>query len=475
MEFLKTVFILLEVLLLFNLIIVVHELGHFLAARWRGLYVDKFAVWFGKPIWKKTVGGVEYRLGSIPAGGFVSIPQMAPMEAVEGKSDPEMPVLPPVKPLDKIIVAAAGPIFSLGLAFIFAIFVWFLGRPVSQGEMTTVIGYVLPEGPAAEAGLEPGDEILTVDGNPVTRFAGMGNVSESIIWNIAGSEAPLIPITFLRDGEKQSVWVEARIPDTPGYARRGLRQIGILPLQTPRIARVSADSPAAAAGLKSGDLVLAVDGEPLRSLPGLATYLDNYEGGPIQLTIERGEQTMEVEVLPQIPVDGEKPRVGIAWDDRGKTVLAHPNPIEQVTGTLRTMYATIAAIVAPKNEISLQHLSGPVGIMRFYYMIFEAPDGWLVALWFSVFLNVNLAVLNLLPFPVLDGGHIVLALIEAIRRKPINVRLLEFVQSGFAFLLIGFMLYITFFDVQDIRWPWQSKPEQQTELIFTPESPPPQE
>lgn len=466
MEILKTIFIIIEVVLLFNLLILVHELGHFWAARWRGLVADKFAIWFGRPIWSKTINGVEYRLGWIPAGGFVSIPQMAPMETIEGKSAHKEP-LPAAKPLDKIIVAAAGPIFSLGLAFVFAVFVWVLGRPVSEGEMTTKIGFVLPDGAAAQAGLQPGDVILSVDGNPVSRFSGMGNVSESIIWNVAGSETPIIPVVVSRDGEEKTFWVEPRVPEQEGIGRRGLRQIGIAPAMTPRIARVMPDSPASQAGLRPGDLILAVDGDPLLSMASLAQYLDTYGGGPISLTVDRGGSVLETVVEPKVPVDGEKPRVGIEWDSRGKTVLVHPNPVEQITGTLRTMWATIAAVVEPKNEIGLQHLSGPVGIMRFYYMIFEAPDGWLVALWFSVFLNVNLAVLNLLPFPVLDGGHIVLALIEAIRRKPINVRLLEFVQSGFAILLIGFMLYVTFFDVVDL--PWKRAPkEAPAEMKFTP-------
>src|SRR5271156_4420205 len=105
-----------EVILIFNLLIIVHELGHFLAARWRGLHVDKFGIWFGRPILKRTVGGVEFSLGWIPAGGFVLPPQMATMEAVEGKSGASCTVLPPIKPLDKIIVAAAGPLFSFLLA-----------------------------------------------------------------------------------------------------------------------------------------------------------------------------------------------------------------------------------------------------------------------------------------------------------------------------------------------------------------------
>src|SRR5438309_5708469 len=124
MSVLKVIFIFLEVLLLFNLLIFVHELGHFLAARWRGLKIDRFAIWFGKPIWKKKINGVEYALGSIPAGGYVSLPQVATMEAIEGKSDTPVEHLPPVSALDKIIVAVAGPLFSFLLAVAFASIVW---------------------------------------------------------------------------------------------------------------------------------------------------------------------------------------------------------------------------------------------------------------------------------------------------------------------------------------------------------------
>src|SRR6187431_3551233 len=113
----RVVFILLEVLILFNLLIVVHELGHFLAARWRGLVIEKFGIWFGKPLWKKTINGVQYSLGSLPFGGFVALPQLAPMEVMEGKADMDREKLPPVSAIDKIIVAIAGPVFSLLLGF----------------------------------------------------------------------------------------------------------------------------------------------------------------------------------------------------------------------------------------------------------------------------------------------------------------------------------------------------------------------
>ena len=237
----------LEVVLLFNLLIVVHELGHFLAARSRGLVVEKFAIWFGKPLWSKTINGIEYRLGCIPAGGFVAIPQLAPMEALEGKTENNYADLPPVSPLDKIIVAAAGPAFSLMLAFVFACIVWGVGRPVSESEKTSVIGYVMPGGPAAKAGLQAGDKILSVNTHPITRINGMGRMSDSVSWNVAVSQSPLIPIRFERDGVEKTVDVEPVVQVRQGWGRKNLRQIQILPAQTPMIAKVVPQSPAAEA------------------------------------------------------------------------------------------------------------------------------------------------------------------------------------------------------------------------------------
>src|SRR5216110_2609765 len=132
----RVIFIVLEVVVLFNLLIVVHELGHFLAARWRGLFIEKFGIWFGKPIWKKTINGVQYSLGSIPCGGFVALPQLAPMDIIEGKADVDRARLAPISALDKIIVAIAGPLFSLLLALFFAGAVWAVGYPVGEGDST---------------------------------------------------------------------------------------------------------------------------------------------------------------------------------------------------------------------------------------------------------------------------------------------------------------------------------------------------
>ena len=150
------------------------------------------------------------------------------------------------------------------------------------------------------------------------------------------------------------------------------------------------------------------------------------------------------------PDDDKKPRLGIEWLDGGKTTIVKPEPIEQVVGSVNAMISTFDALFARKSDIKAQHLGGAIKILSVYYLLFQHEDGWRLALWFSVLMNVNLALLNLLPFPVLDGGHITLAVLEALRRKPISARILNYVQTGCAVVLISYMLYIAFYDIQDL-------------------------
>jgi regulator of sigma E protease len=445
----RVVLILLEVLILFNLLIVVHELGHFLAARWRGLYIEKFGVWFGKPLWKKTINGVQYSLGSLPFGGFVALPQLAPMDIIEGKADLDRAKLPKISALDKIIVAVAGPLFSLLLAVFFAGIVWVVGHPVGEGDSTTVIGYVLPDSPAQKVGLQPGDKILEVDGKRVRRFLGM---NDSVSWGVVRSEGDKIAVKFERNGKVQTVWVEPYKAETSGWRRKSVRQLLIYPAETPIIDQVEPNTPAAAAGLRKGDIIRGFDQTPIYNPIALLEYISKHPEDQIVLHVERDGTTLDVPVKPKLlKTEGEmKPRIGIRWDTTGKISISHPNPIEQVYNSVTSTLKTIGAVASPKSDVKLQHLSGPVGIGRIYYLLFQSERGWQLALWFSVILNVNLAILNMLPIPVLDGGHIVLAIIESLRRKPVNMRVLEVVQTSCAVLIIGYMLYITFFDVQDL-------------------------
>ena len=160
--------------------------------------------------------------------------------------------------------------------------------------------------------------------------------------------------------------------------------------------------------------------------------------------------------------------IGVAWERTGKWTVDHPAPVEQIVASVGSMVNTFGALFSWKSDVKAQHLSGPVGILRIYYVLFESEQGWRQAIWFSVILNVNLALLNLLPIPVLDGGHILLAFLEAIRRKPVGTRVLTVVQNTCAVLIIGYMLYVTFYDVQDLPW----KRAKGFEIKFSPKAGP---
>ena len=446
---LRVVFILIEVLLLFNLLIVVHELGHFLAARWRGLFIEGFGIWFGKPIWKKTINGVQYSLGSLPLGGFVKLPQLAPMDMIEGKADMDRAQLPKISALDKIIVAVAGPLFSVLLALAFACVVWAVGHPVSEADLTTVVGYVEKDSPADKAGLRPGDKILEVDERPVSRFAGMNH---SVIWNVVRSEGPVIPFKVERDGKILTFAVVPVIAETSGWRRKSTRQVPIEPAVTPLIETVEKDSPASRAGLSAGDIIMRVNGVRIFNARSLVDEIERHPNDELTLEVRRGGAERQLKMRP-ILIEAEgttRPRIGIRWDAGGRRSIAHPDPVEQVYHSITGTLQTLGAVASPKSDVKFQHMSGPVGILRIYYsLLFESDNGWQLALWFSVILNVNLAILNMLPIPVLDGGHIVLALIEGVRRKPVNIRILEYLQTACAAVIIVYIGYVSFFDFGD--------------------------
>jgi len=455
--------------MLFNLLIFVHELGHFLAARWRGLKIDRFAIWFGKPIWKAKIKGVEYALGSIPAGGYVALPQMATMEAIEGKGENSGQPLPPISALDKIIVAFAGPLFSFLLALVFAVIVMIVGRPVSEIETTTTIGYVVKDGPADKAGLRPGDRILEIDGQPVSKWGGMG---DSVMWRVIRSEGATVPVKVERDGKTLEFNPAPAKEETKFWQRQGLRQIKIEPAQPAVIAEVTPNSPAAASGLKPGDHLLSLNGTPLYHFASLTDDVEEHPNEKVSLSVERNGKCFEVSLTPEKPISppGERPRLGIKfWDSGGKTTLVYPGALEQVSASVNAMLDTFGALFARHSDIKPQHLGGAVKIMDVYARLFSSEQGWRLALWFSVLMNVNLALLNMLPIPVLDGGHILLALIEGVRRKPISTRVVSVVQTGCAVALITFMVYIAFYDVQDL--PWKRSKEKPVDVRFAPKLP----
>ena len=215
---------------------------------------------------------------------------------------------------------------------------------------------------------------------------------------------------------------------------------------------------------------MEIGGEKIYSPQDVSVYLEKNGEKELLLLISRNDETKEVRIQPTVPAQGsDEPMLGIIWDNYGIVALSHPSPMEQISTSLKTMINTFGALFSSKSDVKWQHLAGPAGIMRIYYQLFKGDYGWQMAIWFSVIFNVNLALLNLLPLPVLDGGHITLAVIEGLTRRSINVKVLQFVQTSCAMLLIGFMLYVTFFDVQDFSNPFKRK-ERPPQIEFAPQN-----
>src|SRR4029077_5041009 len=256
--------------------------------------------------------------------------------------------------------------------------------------MTTTIGYVMPESPAGPAGLQAGDKILEVDGKHVTRFLGM---NDSVSWAVVRSEGETIPVKFERNGEIHTVAVEPYKAETRGWSRKSVRQLLILPAETAIIDKVEANSPAATAGLQPRDIIRGFNHQPIYNPVALLEYIKKHPDETLTLEVERNGSRFEVPVKPvPLPTEGKmQPRIGIQWDTSGQMSIAHPSPLELVQNSVTSTLSTLGAVASPKSDVKLQHLSGPIGIGRIYYLFFENERGWQLALWLSVVLNVNLA------------------------------------------------------------------------------------
>jgi regulator of sigma E protease len=226
-------------------------------------------------------------------------------------------------------------------------------------------------------------------------------------------------------------------------------QIG--PLWTPEVFTLEKNGAGEKAGLKVGDVVTELNGKPIKSMDAIFDRLDKAPTEPLELKVTRGEGTANITLQPPpvVPVKGEEktlPNLGVEW---GHYFLDHPSPWQQVVESLRSIRNMIAAVSSSKSEVRLQHLSGPVGIMNLYRRLLSSDEGWRLAIAFSVLFNVNLAVINMLPLPLLDGGHIMFGFIEMVRRKPGNARVLEILETACLFTILGYVLYVTYYDFTD--------------------------
>ena len=439
------------IVLFFGGSIFVHELGHFLAARRRGLKVERFSIGFGPRVfgWRGR-DGVDYRLSLLPLGGYVALPQLADLKGVEGDSTPPSDALPPISYADKMIVSVAGAVFNLIFAFILATLLWFIGQPSSAEQATTRIGFVSPTieledgsritSPAVEAGLQIGDTIRAIDGVAVSDW------QELMQTLVTGSELALdgrrkAIFTIERDGAPRDVTVYPRLA---GDER--VRRVGIAPAYELIVHSVAADSRAARAGVRPQDRIAAIGAKPILNLQ---TYIDELTATAEQ-TVElqvRREGALVVVTLPaRSTKPGDATDLGMALTT--DSILIHENPVRQFTGHLAMTWRTLASLVHPHSDIGISKLSGPVGIIRVFHLAAQADIR--IVLWFTILVNINLAVFNLLPIPVLDGGHMLFATIGRIRGRALPANFIASTQSIFVVLLFTMILYVSFFDVRRI-------------------------
>jgi len=435
------------VVLLFGGSIFVHELGHFLAARRRGVVVERFSIGFGPPIFKwRGRDGVEYRLSWFPLGGYVLLPQLADLGAVEGQSNVDVRRLPPVSYGTKMIVFVAGAAFNILFAFLLACVVWIIGQPAATGFTSTTIAEIAPTlkdsaqrevvSPAVKAGLKPGDVIVRVDGAPVETFA-------DIVERLALSSG-------WKDGERQTIFTIRRgqetleLPIQPVLSGdENVRKVGFTTVAKLYVGPTAPDSPASRVDLRPGDLITAVNGAVMLTPSQLFDALRKGLGKPLAVTVQRGGESVTHTLEPAAKITD----LGLTGINSGVT-LTHPNPFSQIKENVVKTFRTLWALINPRSDINASHLSGPIGIIDNFIAVSRA--GLPLALWFTILVNINLAIFNLLPMPVLDGGQMLFATIGQLRGRPLPVNFIMTAQSVFIVLLFSMVLYVSVFDVRRI-------------------------
>jgi regulator of sigma E protease len=430
--------VVLGVLLLFGAAIFVHEWGHYWMARRRGLKVEAFAIGMGPKMFSWVRDGIEYSVRWIPAGGFVRLPQMITSETLEGGSELR-DKLPPVSPLSKILVALAGPVMNVVFAFVIATVIYFTGLPVVVNP--SIIGYLDPQSAEAQAGIREGDRIVAIDGKPIKSW-------QEVMEYTALARTNVLSVAIEREGHRKTYQLGTEINPVIG-----LKMLRLDPRDHPEVVDVQSGMPGEAAGLKVKDVVISFAGVPISSREQLIGLIEKRPGESSQILVNRGAEKLTLTVTPRLNPASKKGRIGVALGNSTATVyqVQKPGPLpwDNISEVWNKTIGVLGALLHSKQTgVGVKDLSGPPGILAILAAYINTD--YRLALSFLVLLNVNLAVLNLLPVPVLDGGHILMAVIERIRRRPMSVKVVEYTTTAFAVLLISFMLYVSFNDFRRI-------------------------
>lgn len=440
-------------IIVLGVLIFIHELGHFVIARLFGVGVEKFSLGFGPRLFGKKIGITDYRVSAVPLGGYVKMVGEEP----DADIDPaDIAISFTHKPVFKrMLIVAAGPFFNLLLAVI--IFFLFFSV-IGIDDIKPVVNRLDQNSAAMQAGMRVNDQIVSIDGTQIDAWYDINEV-------IAASEGKALNIGILREGEFVSIPVvpELRqgndiLGDAISYYDIG---ISAFPELKPIIGEITAGFPAEKADLKKGDQIVSINGIPVNSWSQMQTIISSSGGVELTLSIKRNQSVFQVKLTPKLV--GTKNHLGKKEDryligistqqdtlPEEDQVIKRLNPIKAAAQSIKQTYficvLTVKSVVKMiEGSIPKDNLGGPIMIAQLAGE--QAEQGIDKFVQFIAFISINLAILNILPIPVLDGGHLLFFLIEIIIRRPVSIRVREVAQQAGMFVLILLMIFVFYNDI----------------------------
>jgi regulator of sigma E protease len=420
-------------LLLIGVMSLAHELGHYWTARHFDVQVDVFSLGFGPRLFGFRRGETDFRISAVPVVSYVRMGGEQPGD--ESVHDPRAFLAKPR--WQRLTIALAGPLMNvvLAVALLTGLFMYKFPKPVTADVVAT-IGHVLADSPAAKAGVLEGDKIVQIgtSANPTWE--------DVTITELSSANRPLA-VVLERNGRRIPVTVVPALSEKMGIGYAGWSQEAEI-----QVGAVSPDMPAEKAGLRPGDLLLSVNGKPVRSLYGFHDAIRESEGKPIEVEFIRGGKRISLSMQPVFPQLEKRWMIGVMPDRRLVYVkLSFSGALyESMRQNIRgagLIYDVLKGIVA--RRMSAKSIEGPIGIARLSGD--AARDGFYTYINLMAAVSLNLAVINLLPIPILDGGAILMLLFEMLIRRDLSAPVKEMVfKFGFVFLLMV-MVFVIYNDI----------------------------
>lgn len=417
--------------------ILIHEFGHYAAAKFFKVRVEVFSIGFGKRLFGFRRGETDYRISAIPLGGYVKMSGENPMD--ERTGDPAEFLSHPR--WQRFIVALAGPAMNIVLAVALLTVVYMVRyeRPVFA-DQPAVIGWVLPDSPAAKVGIQEGDRIVAIDGieNPTW---------EQVEPKVALSPNQEMHLTILHAGRTFETKV---VPKATGIEQYG--SLGCVPDQPSVITELEPGMPAEKAGMKTGDVIVAVNGQPVRAIAQMISMLQKTKDTPVEVTARRGSSLLTFKMTPVATrVEGLadlRYRVGFLSEPSVTSRLSFPLAFHKSLDDNKRSSFLILELLQKmiQRKVSMRTVEGPIGISTAVGRAVR-EDGWTPLLGITAAISLNLGIFNLLPIPILDGGVILLLFIESLMQRDISLPVKERIyQAAFVFIVL-FAVMVIFNDI----------------------------